>query len=132
MSRVGAAFLVAVIGLSVIALHSGDPRATSGLPGALRVDLDALVVTTLVAVIAWWTLARRRRWWTAPVVIIAAISGALCGWIAACEFLGQPTQPAHGFRAGAFLVGLTAAGTILCAAPLAWLCGFTRRGRAET
>jgi hypothetical protein len=124
----------ALVGLVVLGLVAGDPRATSDVEASWRITLAGSLLAVLVGLFAWYG-GRRRSWWLAPPTVFLALMGGLIGWISAAEFTHQPdtavrlaTQPGR----AAFMVALTAAGMVLPSVGLAALAGIRRPGRART
>jgi hypothetical protein len=135
--------LVWVIGvplaaLSLIGLVWGDPRAAAELSRADLICAAAFLTAVAAALIAWRSGRREKQtsgWWLPPTVILA-ISGGLCGWIAAAEFTYQPDVPVRlaqmPLRA-IYMVAATALGMALPALAVTALASrLTPRGTART
>jgi hypothetical protein len=138
MARLAWVIGVPLAALSLIGLLWGDPRAATELSRADLICGAAFVTAVAVAVIAWRSGRQGKKtsgWWLPPTVILA-ISGGLCGWIAAAEFTYQPDVPV---RLGQmplrtiYMVSLTALGMALPALAVSGLASlFTPRGTART
>jgi hypothetical protein len=128
--------VLAVVGLSAIALVGGDPRAVSELGAATTIDLAAAALAIAVGAIAWLTGRRRTVWVLVPSVVLALVGG-LCGWIAGAEFTLAPDTPVRLSTAPgrvAFMLAMTAVGMSLFPSLLVLLAGLgaTPRDRART
>jgi hypothetical protein len=126
--------LLAVVGVALLGLCAGDPRGARSVEAAAWTALVALLLAFAVGAASWRLGRRRQAWLLAPSLALAA-TGALSGWIAGVEILGDTAHAAHLDAAPgrvAFLVAFTSAGMALPPAALAWLAGVRRPGRART
>jgi hypothetical protein len=135
MARLAWVIGVPLATLSLIGLLWGDPRAAAELSRADLICGAALVTAVAAAVIAWRSGRSKSGWWLPPTVILA-VSGGLCGWIAAAEFTFQPDVPVRlgqmPLRA-IYMVSLTALGMALPALAVTGLASLlTPRGTART
>jgi hypothetical protein len=135
MRRVALPALAALVGLSLIGLVGGDPRATNDLAVADRICLTALVLSGGVAFAAW-SAARWRSYWVLPPTVVAAVLGGLCGWIAGAELTGAPdTAVLLNGAPGrvAFMLAMTTLGMALPAVGLTALADLLKSlGKART
>jgi hypothetical protein len=125
---------VAVLGLCLVGVIGGDPRAVHQISGAEWIDLCGLVLAVAVGITAW-RCGRRRSWWLIVPAVVLAIVGGMCGWIAGAEFTLQPDTAVHLGTAPlrvAFMVAMTAVGMSLLPAVLVWIAGLRRPDTAGT
>jgi hypothetical protein len=123
--------VVALVGLGLIGLVGGDPRAARDIGLSSSIDLAGLALAVAVGALAWWLRRRRNAWFAVPTVFLA-IFGGLCGWIAGAEFTLEPDAAVHLKEAPgrvAFMLAITAIGMAL---PSSVLSAVTARGRART
>jgi hypothetical protein len=118
---------VAFVGLLALAVVGGDPRGARSLDASTVIALAGLALALGVGALAG--RGARSRWLLVPSLALAAM-GALTGWIAAAEILGDPAHAAHTPGRAAFLLALTASGMSLPPLGLAWI--FKPRGRGRT
>ncbi len=135
MKRLGLVIGAPFAALSLIGLAAGDPRGAAELSRADAICIAAFLTAVGVAVIAWRGGGARSGWWLPPTVIVA-ISGGVCGWIAAAEFTYQPDVPVRLMQMPAralYMVAATALGMALPALGLTALASLlTPRGTART
>jgi hypothetical protein len=100
----------ALVGVCILGLAGGDPRGAPTLGVSTGIAIAGSAVALAVGWIAW-RAGRRRSGWLLPPAMGLALAGALCGWIAGVEILGDVDRAARLAAAPkrvAFLVGMTA------------------------
>lgn len=126
MKRLLLALAVALAGVALIGLVGGDPRAAASLAAATRTTLAGLTLSVALGLGVWAFPKERRRLWLLIPIVMLAVFGALSGWIAGAEILGEPTEPVQlALQPGgvAFLVAMTAFGMVLPALGASGLAG---------
>ncbi len=129
MKRSLLALAIALVGVAVIGLAGGDPRAAASLAAATRTSLAGLALAIALGLGVWAFPKERRSLWLLVPMVMVAVFGALSGWIAGAEILGEPTEPVRlALEPGgvAFLIAMTAAGMAL---PPLGVSGLARRFR---
>jgi hypothetical protein len=116
---------VAVVGVALLGLLGGDPRGTHDDSRSSAIVLAALFLALLVGTLGF-TTGRRRPWPLVPVYLFLAVFGALSGWIAAVEILGDVGRAAQLTVEPMRAIILWAATSLAMALPplgVAWLLG---------